>query len=97
MLFAVAATEAIPLALVTAVGAESEAPAPLAGAEKLTVTPLTGFPPASVRIACSAAGNAVPACVYCGVPPDAVRLAGKPAMFARANAALSDPEVAVTV
>jgi hypothetical protein len=43
--------------------------APLVGAAKITVTPLTGFPLPSVMVACSAVANAVLTVALCGVPP----------------------------
>jgi hypothetical protein len=46
--------------------------APLPGAVNVTVTPLTGFPPLLVTVACNAVANAVPSATLCSVPPLAV-------------------------
>ena len=70
--FAVASTLACPLASVVAVVAESVAPAPLAGALKVTTTPGTGFPP-SVSVTCRAVVKAALTVLLCGVPAVAVR------------------------
>jgi hypothetical protein len=45
------------------------AEAPVAGAVKVTVTPLTGVPTALVTVAESGAAKAVPCTVLCPVPP----------------------------
>ena len=45
------------------------APAPLPEERKVTVTPLTGFDPASRTIAESGSPNGVFTCAVCGVPP----------------------------
>ena len=52
---------------------------PAAGAVKVTVAPLTGLPPASLTVTCSAAGYAVLIAMLCGVPAVAVMLAAGPA------------------
>ena len=93
---AVAVTLATPWALVTAVAPESVAPAPEAGAEKFTVTPLNGLPPASFTVACSAVMNVVEIAVACGVPPVAVTLAGGPAVLVSEKAAVNEPTLAMT-
>jgi hypothetical protein len=72
---AVAVTVATPEALVTAVGLDRVALAPVAGAAKVTVTPDTGLPAESLTVACNAVGNAVPTTVDCGEPPVAAILA----------------------
>ena len=66
----VAVMLARPLASVTAVVAESVALAPLAGAVKVTVTPLTGLPSASATATTSGRAKAVAglAGAVCGVP-----------------------------
>ena len=64
---AVAVTLVCPWALVTA-GVVSVALAPVAGAENVTVTPLTGLLPASFTVTCSATPKAVLIRVDCGVP-----------------------------
>ena len=56
---------------------------PVPGAVKLTVTPLTGLPPASLTVACSGVLNAVLVVVFWGVPPVATILAGLPALLVR--------------
>jgi hypothetical protein len=50
--------------------------APLDGAVNVTVAFGTKFPEPSFTVACSAAVNAVPIIVLCGVPPVADMLAG---------------------
>ncbi len=71
---------ATPLPLVTAVLTPPEnAPlAPLPGAAKVTVTPLSGLVPASVTVACNCDAKAVLTAALCGVPPVAVMVAGTP-------------------
>ena len=61
-------TLATPDALVTADGADSVAEAPAPGAEKFTVTPLSGLPWASLTVACKGELKAVLTGVLCGVP-----------------------------
>jgi hypothetical protein len=93
---------ATPLLLVVAV-AVAELPnfplAPLAGAVKVTTTPLTGLLPASLTVACSAVANAVLTVALCGVPAEAVMLAAVPAVFVRLKlAGVATPEtLAVTL
>ena len=72
MLLAVAVTLATPEALVNAVGLDSTALAPVGGAAKTTVAPVTGLPSASFRVACSVLVKGEPMGVDCGVPPVAV-------------------------
>jgi hypothetical protein len=55
--------------------------APLAGGVKVTVAPLTGFPPASFTIASSGAANALLIAPICAVPLVAVVPAGGPSVF----------------
>jgi hypothetical protein len=74
VLLAFAVTLATPEALVTAEAPDSTALAPLGGAVKVTVTPLTGLPLASLTVACSAVAKTVPTAADCGVPPEGVRL-----------------------
>lgn len=50
--------------------------APLAGAENVTVTPLTGLPPASFTVAESREAKAVLMAVLCPAPPVALTDAG---------------------
>jgi len=100
--FAVNVAEvATPLEFVTAVFTPpANVPlAPLAGALKVTVTPLTGFPPPSFTVATRGAANAVLIVALCGVPLVAVMLAGVPAVFVREKfaGATTPATVAVTV
>ena len=55
--------------------------APLPGVVNVTVTPLTGLPPASFTITASGAANALLIGTICGVPLVAVVLAGGPSVF----------------
>src|SRR5260370_14170119 len=61
--------------------------APLAGAAKVTIAPLTGLFTESFTVACSGVGKAVLAPVLCGVPAVA-------AMFARALARVVSEKLA---
>jgi hypothetical protein len=100
---------ATPDAFVTAVAPPLNVPlAPLVGALKVTVTPLTGFPPLSFTVARRRAANAVPTLVLCGVPPVAAIDAGGLEVFVSRNVAgvatpgteavtLYDPTVALAV
>ena len=92
---------ATPLALVVAVlTPPANVPlAPLAGALKVTVTPLNGLPPLSFTVAAKGAENAVPIVALCGVPLVAVMEAAGPGLFVREKfAGLATPAtVAVTV
>jgi hypothetical protein len=77
---------AIPLLLVIAVAVADDpnnALAPFDGDVNVTVTPLTGFPPASLTVAWSAVVNAALMAAVCGVPAVAVMLAGALAVFVR--------------
>jgi hypothetical protein len=82
---AVAVTLATPEASVTADNAESTALAPLAGAPKVTVMPLTGLPHESFTVACNAFAKAEFTAADCGVPPVAARLAACPAALVSEN------------
>jgi hypothetical protein len=75
---AVAVTLATPRALVVAVPLDNTALAPLEGAVKATTMPLNGLLFESLTVTWRALGKAVPAVVDCGVPPEAVTLAGWP-------------------
>jgi hypothetical protein len=97
MPLAVAATLAMPEALVTAVGLDRVALAPERGAAKATVTPDIGFPVASLMVACSAVPKAVPTRADWGVPPVADILAVWPEVLVNEKVAESVPTVAVTV
>src|SRR5215467_2120129 len=52
--------------------------APLPGAANVTVTPLTGLPPASFTVAWNCTAYAAPTVALCGVPAVAVMLAAAP-------------------
>ena len=97
MLLAVNTAEvATPLAFVTAV-LTPPANVPLApvcaGAVNVTVTPETGLLLASFTVACNVDANAVPTAVLCGVPADAVMLAGVPEVFVSEKlAAVATPD-----
>ena len=70
---------ATPEALVTALEAPWNDPlAPLEGAVKVTVTPLTGLPDASMTVAWRGVANTVLTVVVCGVPPVAAIEAAAP-------------------
>ena len=73
----------MPLALVVVVAVADPlkaAPAPVAGAVKVTDTPLTGLLLVSFTVACSAVANALLTGALCGVPAVAEML---PAVWAR--------------
>src|SRR5258705_11633484 len=55
--------------------------APLPGALKVTVTPLTGLPKLSATVAWNAVPKAVFTAVLCGVPPVALMVAAAPAVL----------------
>jgi hypothetical protein len=55
--------------------------APLPGAANVTVTPLTGLPPASFTVATSGDPYAALIVALCGVPPVAVIEAGVPTVL----------------
>src|SRR5437870_5242379 len=55
---------------------------PMPGAVNVTVAPLTGLPPASFTVACSAVANAALMVALCPEPAVVVMLSGEPvAMF----------------
>ena len=60
---------------------------PEPGAEKVTKTPPTRFPPESRTVALRTAGKALPMLVVWGVPPVAAMEAGGPGVFVRRKAA----------
>jgi hypothetical protein len=100
--FAVKVAEvATPLALVVAVlTPPANVPlAPLAGALKVTVTPLTGLPPLSFTVATRGAAKAALIVALCGVPLVAAMLAALPVVLVKEKfAGLATPAtVAVTV
>lgn len=74
---AVATPEAFVVAVVTPPAKVPLAPPP--GAANVTVTPLTGLFSESFTVACSCSANAVLTVALCGVPEEAVMLAGVPA------------------
>jgi hypothetical protein len=75
------------------------APLPDADAVKVTTAPLTGLPPASLTVACSAVGYAVLIAMLCGVPAVAVMLAGAPVRLVNKKLAVpvTPATLAVTV
>jgi len=62
--------------------------APLVGAAKVTVAPLTGLLFESLTVAWSAVAKAVPMAALCGVPPVALMERTAGAVFVRLNDAL---------
>src|SRR6187549_1884918 len=89
---------AMPLALVTTVALAANVPeAPVEGAVKVTLTPLSGLLPASATRTCMAVANCVFTVALCGVPAVAVIVAAVPAVLVRAKVVLSAPAVAVTL
>jgi hypothetical protein len=89
---------ATPWALVVAVvSPPANVPlAPLAGAVKVTATPLTGLLEASLTVACSCVANAVFTVALCGVPAVAAMLAGAPAKLVSEKFAEVAPVVLAT-
>ena len=73
--------------------------APLPGAVNVTVTPLTGLPPASFTVACSAVANAALMVALCPEPAVAVTLAAPPVKLVKLKLAglATPPTLAVTV
>ena len=71
--------------------------APLVGAVKVTVTPLTAFPSESFTVALSRLAKAVPTLALCGVPPVAVIEAGLPAWLVSAKLAAFDTPATLAV
>jgi hypothetical protein len=95
---------ATPLAFVVAVIVRVALPAkmalaPVAGAVKVTTTPVIGCDPLSNTVATSGAANAVLMAALCGVPLVAVIVAGVAAAFSRLKLAGVDtpPTVAIAV
>ena len=68
--------------------------APLLGAVKVTVTPLTGLPPASFTVTCRRSENAVLIAVLCESPFETLIEAGGPAVLV--NEKLADFETPAT-
>ena len=81
---ATALTLAWPLASVVAVADDSVADAPVAGAAKVTATPLSGLPAASLTSTCSGTAKGARTVVLCGVPPVAVMVDAVPAVIVKA-------------
>src|SRR5579862_1379592 len=94
---ATAVTLAWPEASVVALAADSVADAPLDGAAKLTVTPLSGLPAASLTSTCSGAANGASTVVLCGVPPVTVMLEAVPAVIVKALLCAETSEVPTAV
>jgi hypothetical protein len=92
---------ATPLALVTTLAVADPpnvAVAPLAGAVKVTVTPLTKLPPLSFTVACKAVAKAVVMTVLCGVPAVVAMLAADPAVFVKLKlAGFATPATAAVI
>jgi hypothetical protein len=59
--------------------------APLLGAVNVTVTPLTGLPPPSFTVACSAVPNVLPTAALWGAPALATMLAGTAAVLVKSK------------
>src|ERR1700738_498314 len=96
MLFAVKiAAVAIPCAFVDAVFTPpANVPlAPLAGAAKVTVAPLTGLFVESFTVACSCTENAVLTDALCGVPAVAVIVSAGAEPVAGVNGATGAPQL----
>jgi len=72
---------------------------PLAGAAKVTLTPLSGLPPPSLTVACRAVAKAVFTAAFCGVPTEAIILAGTADKFVKLKLAglVTPATLAVTV
>ena len=94
---AVAVTLATPEILVTAVGDERTAEAPLAGAVNDTVTPLAGKPEGSLMVTCRAFGKAAPSTADCGRVGEGVMDDAAAVRLVRENVAGTPRAVAVTV
>ena len=92
---AVALTEAVPFAVVTALPADSAALAPDSGAVNVTVTPLRGTPQGSVSVTVKGFANAELTIADWGEPDEAIRV--DPEVFRvtslMANAPGEDPDV----
>ena len=85
---------AIPFVPVTAVMVTDPANVPLAplvGAAKVTVAPLTGLLFESLTVACRGVAKAVPTVALCGVPPVALTEIVTGAVFVRLKGALDAP------
>ena len=90
---------AIPCAFVTPVAVfplPANVPlAPVKGAVKVTVAPLTKLPPASVTVAWNTAGYGALIVILCGVPAVAAILDGVPAWLVNAKLTVALPTPAV--
>src|SRR5579862_4195345 len=95
--FATALTLAWPPASVVAVAEDNVADAPVAGAAKLTVTPLSGLPEASLTSTCSGAAKGARTVVLCGVPAMAVIVDAAPAVIVKALLCADTSEVPTAV
>ena len=78
----------MPVTAVALLNPAKAAPAPLAGAVKVTVAPTTALLFEFLTVACSAVANTVPAVVPCGVPAVALTLFTTGAVFVRMKLAL---------
>src|SRR5258706_14700940 len=82
MVLALPVIEATPLAfVVVGLALVGTALAPLPGALKVTVTPLTPLPKLSATLAWNAVPNAVLTVVLCGVPPVALIVVAAPGVL----------------
>ena len=94
---ATALTLAWPLASVVAVVDDNVAEAPVAGAAKVTETPLSGLLAASRTSTCSGTAKGARTVVLCGVPPVAWIEAGVPAVIVKALLCADTREVPTAV
>ena len=88
----------MPLELVSAVTVPDPlkaAVAPVDGAVKVTVAPLTGFPVLPITVTCRDVANAVVTAVLCGVPSLATTLVDPPMSAAALRVTLPLPEFMV--
>ena len=81
----------VPVTAVTVADPANVPLAPLAGAVKVTVAPLTGLLFESFTVACRGVAKAVPSVALCGVPPLALIERTAIAVFVRLNGALDAP------
>ena len=81
----------VPVVAVTVADPPNVPLAPLAGAVKVTVAPLTGLLFESFTVACRGVAKAVPTVAFCGVPPVALTEIVTGAVLVRLNCALDVP------
>ena len=80
-----------------AVADDSVADAPVAGAAKVTVTPLSGLPAASLTSTCSGTAKGARTVVLCGVPPLVTIAAAGPAVIVKTLLCAETREVPTAV